>query len=341
MELFELIENAFSYDYAPKGFIDLGRLRKNIRLIRQRIGAKMCAVVKSDAYGHGLCRIAQEIEPLCDFFAVASFYEANSLRYCGVTKPIICLMPFADLAAAVLCDIQITVVSHDDFSRVYAFYKTSGQKPKIHFAVNTGMNRFGYDRLDEFRLDLLRSENAGFEVVGICSHFYNTCDYLSMRKQYALFCDFVALAKSFYPNILAHIAASGAAEYSEFHADMVRIGMLMYGYKSINGIFEVKPIMKVIAYSACQRRITRGAPLLYGDYKSTIDEDISLLSYGYFDGLEECFGLNDNCMNITAMSGKKRFFDLSENLEEIAKENGKGLYKNLIRLGRVREKIYY
>lgn len=341
MKLSELIENAFLYDYAPKSFIDLNRLRENIRLIRQRVGVKLCAVVKSDAYGHGLCRIAQEAEPLCDCFAVANFYEANSLRLSGVTKPIICLLPFADLAAAVRCDIEITVVNHEDFLRVYLFYKASGQKPKIHFAVNSGMNRFGYDRPGELRFDILHARNAGLEVVGVCSHFYNSIDYESMRRQYDLFCDFVDLVKSYYPNALAHIAASGGAEYNEFHLDMVRIGMLMYGYKSINGTFDVKPIMKVIAYAAQHRKVFAGSPLLYGDYKLPSDESVSLLSYGYFDGLEECFGINDNCMNVTAMPGEKRFFELSENLEKIARMNGKGLYKNLIRLGRVREKIYY
>lgn len=341
MDISGLIEDAFSRDYAPKGFIDLSRLRKNIRSVRRRVGVKLCAVVKSDAYGHGLCRIAQEAEPFCDCFAVANYYEANSLRLCGVTKPVVCLLPFADLAAAVRLDIEITVVSREDFSRVYAFFKTSGQKPKIHFAANTGMNRFGYDRPCDLRSDLLRAKSAKFDVVGVCSHFYDSTDYGRMKRQYGLFCDFVDSVKSVYPNAVAHIAASGGAEYSEFCADMVRVGMLMYGYKSINAAFDVEPIMKVIAYSAQQRKVSAGSPLLYGDYQLPFDESVSLLSYGYFDGLEECLGLNDNCMNVTAASGKARFFDLSANLEKIAKLNGKGLYKNLIRLGRVGEKIYY
>ena len=298
-------------------------------------------MVKADAYGHGLCRIAEEIQPLVDRFAVASLYEACSLRIAGIEKPIICLLPVADIADAVRWGVEISVVDREDFERIINFVRVSGLKPAIHFAVNTGMNRFGYDQTDVLKADVLRAEKLGLSVVGVFSHFYNSADYECTRRQYKKFEYFAETVKNIYPDALAHIAASGAAGYGEFNADIVRIGMLMYGYKPVIGTFNVNPVMKVFAYSGQCRKVLSGSNLLYGDYKIKSDEVISLLSYGYFDGLDDYLGLNGSCMNITAVKGRSRLVEVSKNLENIASANGKGIYKTLIEFGRVREKIYY
>lgn len=339
--LTEIVENAFLRDYSPKAFINLTVLKQNVENIKGIVGTKLCAVVKADAYGHGLCRVAEEIQPLVDRFAVASLYDASSLRIAGVEKPIICLLPVADIAAAVRWNVEISVVDREDFERIISFVQATGVKPSIHFAVNTGMNRFGYDQTNVLKNDVLRAEKLGLNVVGVFSHFYNSADYESTRRQYKKFAYFAETVKNIYPDALAHIAASGAAEYGEFNADMVRIGMLMYGYMPVNGTFNVNPVMKVFAYSGQCRHVASGSNLLYGDYKIKSDEDISLLSYGYFDGLDDYLGLNGSCMNITAVKGRSRLVEVSKNLENIATANGKGIYKTLIDLGRVREKIYY
>ena len=328
-------------DYSPKAFINLTVLKQNVENIKGIVGTKLCAVVKADAYGHGLCRIAEEIQPLVDRFAVASLYEACSLRIAGIEKPIICLLPVADIADAVRWGVEISVVDREDFERIINFVRVSGLKPAIHFAVNTGMNRFGYDQTDVLKADVLRAEKLGLSVVGVFSHFYNSADYECTRRQYKKFEYFAGMVKYIYPDALAHIAASGAAGYGEFNADMVRIGMLMYGYKPVIGTFNVNPVMKVFAYSGQCRHVLNGSNLLYGDYKIESDEMVSLLSYGYFDGLDDYLGLNGSCMNITAAKGRSRLVEVSKNLENIASANGKGIYKTLIELGRVREKIYY
>ena len=339
--LTEIVENAFLRDYSPKAFINLTVLKQNVESIKEAAGAKLCAVVKADAYGHGLCRIAEEIQPLVDRFAVASLYEASSLRIAGIEKPIICLLPVADIAAAVRWGVEISVIDHEDFERIITFACESGLKPAIHFAVNTGMNRFGYDETSVLKADVLYAEKLGINVVGVFSHFYNSADYECTRAQYKKFGYFAETVKIIYPDALAHVVASGAVGYGEFNADMARVGMLMYGYKPVIGTFNVNPIMKVFAYSGQRRHVLSGSNLLYGDYKIKNDEIISLLSYGYSDGLDDYLGLNGSCMNVTAAKGRSRLVEVSKNLEDVAAANGKGIYKTLIQLGRVREKIYY
>jgi len=338
----EIIEKAFLCDYRPKAFINLAQLSENVRLIRRYVGkSAFCAVVKSDAYGHGLCRVSQEIAGCVDCFAVSSLSEGVALRIAGITKPILCLLPVADVARAVFFNIEIPIVSPCDFCRVADACKEEPFKPAVHFAVNTGMNRLGYDDVGELERDMDIAGRLGFSVEGVFSHFYNASDYPSAKRQYLLFKDFERATKKLYPSAVAHICSSGALGYEEFNCDMVRIGLQMYGYRSNIGNLNVKPIMKVIAKTAQCRTVCKGENLLYGDYKTDETERISVLSYGYFDGLEKCVGFNDNCMNLCAVGGGEEYYDLTENLIGLSEKNGDGIYRTLIKAGRVYEKIYY
>ncbi len=335
--------DAFSSDFEPKAFINLEQLRENVKNVKKRVcECQVCAVVKADAYGHGICRVSQEIEDLCDRFAVGSFYEGKALRLAGIKKPIICLLPLADIKGAQFYDIEISAVNTCDFERILRQKSADFPAPKVHFAINSGMNRFGYDSIDFLKNDLKKAKKTGVEVVGVYSHFYNSADYFSDLRQFNTFKPYIYEVKSQYPDAIAHIASSGSIEYGEFNCDMVRIGLLIYGYRSIIGNFNVKPIMKIVAKTAQKRTVNAGENLLYGDRTLDKPEQISILSYGYHNGIEDFYnGLNANCMNVSAVSGSNDYYDLSFDLERIAKQSGDGIYKTLIKAGRVRGKIYY
>ncbi len=337
-----MIENAFRYDFRPKAFIDLDELKRNMCEIRKRAGnARFYAVVKSDAYGHGACGIAAEAEPLCDGFAVASLSEALAIRVAGAEKPILCLLPVADVSRAAFSDVEISVADHDDFERICRASEDIPKKPALHFSVNTGMNRLGYDSLSLFERDLLSAKKNGFRVAGTFSHFFNSSDYETTLSQYKIFKKFGAVSKSIFPGSLLHICASGALSYGEFNCDMVRVGLLMYGYKPVIGTFDVKPIMNVYARSILCRDIKRGENVLYGDYKTDEDVAASVLFYGYYDGLETLArGVNDNCMNLCAVESNCEFKNVTKNLAALAEKTG-GIYRTLLRAGRVCEKVCF
>lgn len=313
-----------------------------MREIKNAAGnARFYAVVKSDAYGHGACRIAVEAEPFCDGFAVASLSEALVLRIGGAKKPIFCLLPVADVARAAFSGVEISVADHCDFERICAVSKALPEKPTLHFSVNTGMNRLGYDSLSLFRDDLASAKKLGFRVAGVFSHFYNPSDYEATLSQYRLFKKFGEAAKDVFQEALLHICASGALSYGEFNCDMVRVGLLMYGYKPVIGTYNVKPIMSVYARKILCRDIGCGENVLYGDYKTDKAVTASVLSYGYYDGLEKLAGgVNDNCMNLCAAEGNCEYKNVTENLAAFAEKTG-GIYRTLLRAGRICEKIYY
>lgn len=328
----------FKDDYSPKAVIDLAQIYKNALAVRKRLGkSQFCAVVKSDAYGHGACKVALKIQPIVDAFAVATLFEARSLRLCGIEKPIICLLPVADVLSAVFYGIELTVCTPSDFERILSVAQKNGVSPKLHFAVNTGMNRLGYDSIDQFKRDIIRAHRGGLSVAGVSSHFYNATDYRSDCVQYEKFKHYSLALKEYYPMAIAHVCSSGGLEFGEFNADMARIGLLIYGYKSVNGTLSVLPAMRVFAKSIVKRNVYRGDFVLYGDKPSGYEGMLSVLQYGYADGFANITGgVKKACMNISAVSGEGDVFEIVPDFNSC----NVGVYEGLIRLGSVRDKIY-
>lgn len=328
----------FKDDYSPKAVIDLAQIYKNALAIRKRLGkSQFCAVVKSDAYGHGACKVALKIQPIVDAFAVATLFEARSLRLCGIEKPIICLLPVADVLSAVFYGIELTVCTPSDFERIISVAQKNGVSPKLHFAVNTGMNRLGYDSIDQFKRDIIRAHKGGLSVAGVSSHFYNATDYRSDCVQYEKFKHYSLALKEYYPTAIAHVCSSGGLEFGEFNADMARIGLLIYGYKPVNGTLSVLPAMRVFAKSIVKRNVYRGDFVLYGDKPSGYEGMLSVLQYGYADGFANITGgVKKACMNISAVSGEDDVFEIVPDFNSC----NVGVYEGLIRLGSVRDKLY-
>lgn len=334
----KFLTELFEYDYSPKAVIDLNRIYENALAVKKKLEkSQFCAVVKSDAYGHGACKVALKIQPVVDSFAVATLSEARELRLCGIEKPIICLLPIADVVSAVFYEIELTVCRSSDFERILGFARKNGVSPKIHFAVNTGMNRLGYDRLDYLKRDVYRAYADGLLVVGVSSHFYNSTDYRTDSIQYERFKPYSSVVKEYYPTAIAHVCSSGGLKFGDFNADMARIGLLVYGYKPVDDTLSVLPAMRVFAKSIVKRSVCREDFVLYGAEPSGYDGVLSVLQYGYADGFANFSGgIKKSCMNLSAVSGDGDLFEIVPDFNSCEA----GVYEGLIRLGTVRDKIY-
>lgn len=337
-----------SYDELPKAVIDLSAIRQNVVKIKNCSGsAKLCAVVKSDAYGHGLVRVADAVSDIADYFAVSSLSEAACLRLCGIQKPVLCLLPVSDVFSAYINDVCVCVSCHNDFLRIKGAAKEKNIYPKLHFAVNTGMNRLGYDDVQLLKSDAMSSLSNGFTIEGVFSHFYNSADETSVKKQYERFLPFLDVIKTLNSNAVSHISASGGFLYGKYNLDMVRIGLLMYGYKPFNAQFGVKPAMKITAMKLLERDIKKGENLMYGDYTLPCDEKADIFNYGYSNGLS-CIknGLNNCCMGLSSAKSRIQPEESSnervifENASEVANANSIGIYQAMIFAGSMLAKKY-
>ena len=152
------------------------------------------------------------------------------------------------------------------------------------------------------------------------------------------------LVKGYNNKAICHISASGGF-LSGVQADMVRIGILLYGYKPFkSSLIEVKPIMKVYAPVLKTRHLNANDVALYGDLKSEKDRDISLVRYGYADGLDrkntqEIF--NNRCMDVSAVNGLfSGFYPILEDADMLAKQYGTISYEILTKVALRAQKIY-
>ena len=159
--------------------VDLGALRHNFKLVRERAGdAAVMAVVKADAYGHGDAVVAPLLEQEgADQFAVSGFGEAVCLRRAGVTKPILILgyTGVQNAAALAVGGISQTVFSLEYARALSEAALRAGVAVRVHLKVDTGMGRIGFTADDDMERAVAEMAEAcalpGLVPVGVFTHF--------------------------------------------------------------------------------------------------------------------------------------------------------------------------
>lgn len=334
-----------------KAVIDLKILRKNALAVKGKlnVGVKFCAVVKADGYGHGGTVIANALYNVVDCFAVALVEEGVELRLSGIDKDILVLIPCfdTDLERAIGYNLTLTVCSVEQVDKIEKQARRQGVNVKVHVKVNTGMNRQGVDgstALEEILERIARSKHIMLD--GAYSHFANPENKMSRIRAENAFLVANNLVKRYNNKAVCHISASGGF-LAGVQADMVRVGILLYGYKPFKSDNVcVKPIMKIYSPIIGERFIEKGESALYGDCKSQKAQKISLVRYGYADGLfrEKTLGqFNNRCMDVTALTspviknGNALIFD---DADKLAKKYGTISYELLTKATMRAEKIY-
>ena len=250
-----------------RAVIRLDAIRGNAALLRARAaGAKLCAVVKADAYGHGGAMVCQALAGVADCFAVALVEEGVRLRLAGVSADILVLVPPLSIEEAVraaLYGLTVSVGDGQDIALVSRALAGRGLSVRVHLQVNTGMNRFGFE---EAPFAALCGEGLPpcMRAEGIYSHFYAPHDAAVTREQFSRFCAFRARAEQAFGRLTAHIAATGGVLAAEGYClDLVRPGIGLYGYAP-QGFARggLRPAMRVYAQVAANR-IYRGGGMGY------------------------------------------------------------------------------
>jgi len=144
-----------------EAFVDLSAIAANVKKLKATAGTELMAVVKADAYGHGLVPVAKTaISAGATWLGVALVEEAHALRTAGITVPILAWLvpPGSDYAAAIDAQIDLAVPSLEIFKEIVE----TGKRARIHIEVDTGMTRGGF--LEEWA-EFLKSDFSKVEVV--------------------------------------------------------------------------------------------------------------------------------------------------------------------------------
>ena len=252
-----------------KQFID------NILAIKKRTRAKIIAVVKADAYGHGAAVLAKHSEPYVAEFAVADFKEAQELVDCGIKKQINILSPLAPFVNFNIAkNIVPTVCSLYDIEVI----NNLNSFTKVNVELNTGMNRLGLDK-KELACAIKKITAAGIKINSVFSHLFNATDKTITNNQLKKFNCFT---KRIPKNFDLHLAASSCMHLDKnYFFDAVRPGIGLYGYAD-----NTKPILKICAGILKIFNVKKGDHISYGDYIAPRDMRIASIRAGYADGIK-------------------------------------------------------
>ena len=272
--------------------IDLDRLGSNINLLKDASGALLMAVVKADAYGHGLVEVGLAAEKLgADWLGVALLEEAIKLRTHGVRVPILSWLasPGSDFKSAVDHDIDIAVASIAAFKEISAL----PNKPRIHIELDTGMTRGGF--LNEWQ-EFLQQDFSKVTVVGVFSHFARADEPGEQQNvdQLNRFKEMVAdLALVGVNPPIKHLSNSAATlKDSASRFDLVRTGIAMYGLSpdvetlGTSETLQLRPVMQLRAKLHLVKEVDAGVPVGYGATELTQRRTkLGVVAMGYADGI--------------------------------------------------------
>ena len=283
--------------------ISLENIRHNVRAIRAALpeGCRFLGVVKANAYGHGALQVSRALEEAgADYLAVSCLDEAMELRDGGVTMPILILghTPFEYTRMLLENDITQTVTNLKKAEEFSAEALRLGGTLRIHIALDTGMSRLGFlcrgERFDGGVENVVRACSLpGLEPEGIFTHFAvadeaGEDNEAYTREQFRVFCSVIeALAERGIRFRLRHCANTGATlSYPEMALDMVRPGLLLYGYGDASGRLGLRPCMRFMTKVSTIKHYPAGTDVSYGRRFTTERETrMGVVGAGYADGL--------------------------------------------------------
>lgn len=245
-------------------------LLSNFATLKNVVQKDIIAVVKSNAYGHGLAEIAKALSSHAKMFAVATLEEAMLLRKNFVFTPILLFSPTLDFRMAYQLKVTLSTSSLDYLKAIVA----SGYPFPIHLSIDTGMHRDGI--LEEelpFALQIL--EKSHLKLTGIYTHFTSREAYL---EEYQIFLR--CREKIHKGHLMVHTQATSTFDIPLKECNAVRIGLALYGY----GTPLTKPILEL--YAPVQRVVPVHAGDVVGYHDTPIKKDgyIYTLGIGYADG---------------------------------------------------------
>lgn len=279
--------------------IDLDALERNLRLIRASIPnhMKYVAVVKADAYGHGLHQTAAALMHAgADLFAVANITEAAALRELGTGWPILMLSPLLPDEDRFLAeyDVAATISTPDEVQRINAAGQAAGKPLTVHLKIDTGMGRLGVWHEKAQDLYAKIREAKFLKLAGIFTHFACPDDdpAFTAEQRHRFVAALNRCRGLDTSSLFIHADNSAGLETIEtagpFNA--VRIGLLQFGIlprrNSLLAQVHAEPVFSFRTRVGVVKRLPAGTSISYGrTYTLKKDTNVAILCAGYGDGL--------------------------------------------------------
>ena len=277
--------------------VNIGNLKHNFTEVRNTVGqpVRIMAVVKADAYGHGLVQTARAfVEAGADYLGVTTLEEGMTIRDAGLTIPVLVFSPLLpdQMELAVRADLDQTVFDLSLAEVLSQVCKKTKRTARVHIKVDTGMGRLGIlpEECQEFIPTILNFGNI--EIAGIYTHFANASaadpsDALAQNERFSKMLE--SLAVQGIPMGLRHAANSAAIlNVTGCRYDMVRPGTILYGQfpaRHLEGMLDLKPTWCLKTRIVALRRLSKGTRVGYGgEFVAPRTTLAAIIPIGYADG---------------------------------------------------------
>ena len=281
--------------------VDLGLLAGNVRTLSERVGSdvEMMAVVKADAYGHGLVPCAQAaLAGGATWLATALLSEACALRDAGITAPTLAWLNTMDdrFPECVGRGIDLAVNSTETLARIVQAAEQVGKRARVHIKVDTGLSRNGVTTADlpNLIIELLRAR-AHVDVVGAMSHFAYADEphHPTIARQATLFVQAVdQLEAAGFELEVKHLSNSAATlGLPATYFNLVRPGIAIYGISPGEEVgtpqqHNLTPVMTLKSSVVLVKHVPADTGVSYAhQYHTSRDTHLALVPVGYADGL--------------------------------------------------------
>lgn len=356
--------------------INLSALENNLNFYRGKLtsNTKLMVMVKAFGYGSGSMEIAKLLEyNQVDYLGVAYVDEGVELREQSIALPIMVMNPaLADLQLCVDYDLEPEIYSLEILYEAISFLKISNQRLSVHLKIETGMHRLGFSEDEVLEVMSIVNDCPALNIKSVFSHLAASDD----KNETAFTIQQVVRLNKAYEKIadpkktrpMKHILNSaGIINYPEYHFDMVRLGIGLYGSDSSgeyqDSLFTVATLKARISQV---KKINKGETIGYSrNGKAEDDMTIAVVSIGYADGYDRRFGngigevlvdgkhcpvVGNVCMDMIMVnvSGLNVFegdevviFDQSLHINDLARKINTIPYEILTNVGQRVKRIYF
>ena len=278
--------------------INLDAMCSNVSQALERMKpAKLMAIIKTDAYGHGAVRSAKALDEIGVYaFGVATPGEALELRRAEIKNPILILgYVFEEYFDRMIeNDIDLALFDLNTAKLLNSHAEKLGKKARVHIKADTGMGRIGFQPCDE-SAEIIKGIAAlnNIEIDGMFTHFAcaDSKDKASVNRQIERFTNFVAKVKSegvSLPIVHCYNSAS-IVDFDKPLFDMVRCGIITYGLEPSDEVsktnIKLQKVMSIKSHVAYVKKVGAGFTVSYGStYVTDKETEIATIPVGYGDG---------------------------------------------------------
>ncbi len=285
----------------PRAAVFLDNIKHNIKIIKAKAGnAKILAVIKANAYGHGALKIAKELDqdPNIAAFAVSRFPEAQALNKAGVNKQVILLEGVLDKEQLQNCSCSNNIITIESYEGLELLKQVSlDSKINIWLKFNTGMNRLGFNYQDSKsvfnEVENLIRVNKIYNNYVVMTHFADADNSKSdfTNKQLKIFNEIIETNELRNKSHVQLSAANSAGIFAwpDSHFDWVRPGISLYGASPVSSLsaqdLGLKPALQFTSKVIRLRTVKKGEFVGYNcSWQAPRDSLIAIVACGYGDG---------------------------------------------------------